>query len=137
MPIECALSALSRFTVLDLTRVRSGPTCVRELTDWGANVIKIKTPPDLVKGEALGDDARSEIASGPRNTGMATSVGNGRPRCGRDSVDQPRSNERAKLPNSIVAILEAISSLVTRRWVVLSVLRGRRGYANGATVASR
>lgn len=54
MPIERASSALSRFTVLDLTRVRSGPTCVRELADWGANVIKIETPPDLVKGEALG-----------------------------------------------------------------------------------
>ena len=54
MPIERASSALSRFTVLDLTRVRSGPTCVRQLADWGANVIKIETPPDLVKGEALG-----------------------------------------------------------------------------------
>src|SRR5450432_3788120 len=36
-----ASQALSRFTVLDLTRVRSGPTCVRQLADWGANVIKI------------------------------------------------------------------------------------------------
>jgi formyl-CoA transferase len=53
MPVELASSALSRFTVLDLTRVRSGPICVRELADWGANVIKIETPPGLVKGEAL------------------------------------------------------------------------------------
>jgi formyl-CoA transferase len=32
---------LERFTVIDLTRVRSGPTCVRQFADWGANVIKI------------------------------------------------------------------------------------------------
>lgn len=35
---------LARFTVLDLTRVRSGPTAVRQLADWGANVIKIEPP---------------------------------------------------------------------------------------------
>src|SRR5262249_12542843 len=40
MPFPRASQALSRFTVLDLTRVRSGPTCVRQLADWGANVIK-------------------------------------------------------------------------------------------------
>jgi formyl-CoA transferase len=33
------LQPLSRFSVLDLTRVRSGPTCVRQLADWGARVI--------------------------------------------------------------------------------------------------
>jgi formyl-CoA transferase len=54
MPFPRASEALSRFTVLDLTRVRSGPTCVRELADWGANVIKIETPPHLEKGEGPG-----------------------------------------------------------------------------------
>ena len=38
---------LSRFTVLDLTRVRSGPTAVRQLADWGANVIKIEAPESI------------------------------------------------------------------------------------------
>src|SRR5207247_11425112 len=35
---------LSRFKVLDPTRVRSGPTAVRQLADWGADVIKIESP---------------------------------------------------------------------------------------------
>src|SRR6202050_5016786 len=47
MPFPRASKALARFTVLDLTRGRSGPTCVRQLADWGANVIKIETPPGL------------------------------------------------------------------------------------------
>jgi crotonobetainyl-CoA:carnitine CoA-transferase CaiB-like acyl-CoA transferase len=29
-----------RFTVLDLTRDRSGPTCVRHLADWSVNVVR-------------------------------------------------------------------------------------------------
>src|SRR5450759_498323 len=54
MPCPRASQALARFTVLDLTRVRSGPTCVRQLADWGANVIKIETPPHLSEGEGPG-----------------------------------------------------------------------------------
>jgi crotonobetainyl-CoA:carnitine CoA-transferase CaiB-like acyl-CoA transferase len=58
MPFPRASQALERFTVLDLTRVRSGPTAVRQLADWGANVIKIETPPHLEPGDPAG---------GPRN----------------------------------------------------------------------
>jgi formyl-CoA transferase len=54
MPFSQASQALARFTVLDLTRVRSGPTCVRQLADWGANVIKIEMPPDEKGGEGMG-----------------------------------------------------------------------------------
>src|SRR5947207_5062323 len=54
MAFPRASQALSRFTVLDLTRVRSGPTCVRQLADWGANVIKIEMPPDEKGGDSPG-----------------------------------------------------------------------------------
>lgn len=45
---------LSRFTVLDLTRVRSGPTAVRQLADWGANVIKIEAPAAIDSAKGMG-----------------------------------------------------------------------------------
>src|SRR5271155_4500339 len=45
---------LARFKVLDLTRVRAGPTAVRQLADWGAQVIKIETPPEPGAGEGMG-----------------------------------------------------------------------------------
>src|SRR5256885_3374097 len=47
MPAPRASTALARYTVLDLTRVRAGPTCVRQLADWGANVVKIEPPEHL------------------------------------------------------------------------------------------
>jgi crotonobetainyl-CoA:carnitine CoA-transferase CaiB-like acyl-CoA transferase len=54
MPKISASTALSRFKVLDLSRVRAGPTCVRQLADWGADVIKIETPPGVDDKEGMG-----------------------------------------------------------------------------------
>ncbi|HEY4252326.1 MAG TPA: CaiB/BaiF CoA-transferase family protein [Roseomonas sp.] len=45
---------LSSLKVLDLTRVRSGPTCVRQLADWGADCIKIEAPDEVDTGKGMG-----------------------------------------------------------------------------------
>ncbi|MBI2322119.1 MAG: CoA transferase [Chloroflexi bacterium] len=37
---------LSHITVIDLTRQRSGPTCIRQLGDMGAQIIKVESPED-------------------------------------------------------------------------------------------
>ena len=49
---------LARFKVLDLSRVRAGPTAVRQLADWGAQVIKVESPEGDagMGGERLGPD---------------------------------------------------------------------------------
>jgi formyl-CoA transferase len=44
---------LARITVLDLTLARAGPTCVRHLADWGANVIRIE-PPEAASEDVAG-----------------------------------------------------------------------------------
>ncbi len=37
---------LDDIRVIDLTVARAGPTCVRQLADWGADVVRVEPPPD-------------------------------------------------------------------------------------------
>jgi crotonobetainyl-CoA:carnitine CoA-transferase CaiB-like acyl-CoA transferase len=50
--------ALAHIKVIDLTRARSGPTCIRQLSEMGAQVIKVEAPgtDDDATGERHGFD---------------------------------------------------------------------------------
>jgi crotonobetainyl-CoA:carnitine CoA-transferase CaiB-like acyl-CoA transferase len=54
MPRIAASPALSRLRILDLSRVRAGPTCVRQFADFGADVVKIESPPGVDPNEGMG-----------------------------------------------------------------------------------
>ena len=60
MPHLPASTALSRLCILDLSRVRAGPTCVKQFADFGADVIKIESPqPDEMSGARHGHDMQN------------------------------------------------------------------------------
>jgi len=57
MPRISASPALAKIRILDLTRVRAGPTCVRQFADFGADVVKIEnTSPEDMGGPRDGPD---------------------------------------------------------------------------------
>ena len=54
MTLDCASAALKGIRVIDLSRVRSGPTAARQFADWGADVIKVEPPESIEADGALG-----------------------------------------------------------------------------------
>jgi crotonobetainyl-CoA:carnitine CoA-transferase CaiB-like acyl-CoA transferase len=54
MPKIAASTALQRLRLIDLSRVRAGPTCVKQFADFGADVIKIESPPGVDPNENMG-----------------------------------------------------------------------------------
>jgi crotonobetainyl-CoA:carnitine CoA-transferase CaiB-like acyl-CoA transferase len=63
---------LARFHVLDLTRARAGPTCVRQLVDWGAQAIKIEMPGGRT-GDGMGGNRHGfDFQNLHRNKGSLT-----------------------------------------------------------------
>ena len=53
MPHLLGSSALNHLRVIDLSRVRAGPTCVRVLADFGADVIRVEPPPGADPNEGM------------------------------------------------------------------------------------
>jgi crotonobetainyl-CoA:carnitine CoA-transferase CaiB-like acyl-CoA transferase len=53
MPRPTPSTALESLRVLDLSRVRAGPTCARIFADFGADVLKIESPPGVDPNENM------------------------------------------------------------------------------------
>src|SRR5258708_19570497 len=54
MPKITASTALARLRILDLSRVRAGPTCVKQFADFGADVVRVAPPPGVHPDEGMG-----------------------------------------------------------------------------------
>ncbi len=72
MPHMPASAALQRFRVIDLTQVRSGPTCIRQLSDWGADVIQVQMPEHMRGDDTLGGQDGSDYQYTHRNKRSVT-----------------------------------------------------------------
>ncbi len=67
MPHLPASAALSHIRVIDLTQVRAGPTCCRQLADWGADVVQVQMPEHMRGDDTLGGQDGSDYQYTHRN----------------------------------------------------------------------
>ena len=73
---------LDDIRVIDLTVARAGPTCVRQLADWGADVIRVELPSDPSKPGVAGEDRHGSdvqyVHRNKRSLGLDLKTGDGR-----------------------------------------------------------
>lgn len=67
MPFLPASDALSHLKVIDLTRVRAGPTCARQFADWGADIIMVEMPENIGSHTDFGGRHRGDFQNLHRN----------------------------------------------------------------------
>jgi formyl-CoA transferase len=67
MPHQPASSALAKYRVIDMSQVRAGPTCCRQLADWGADVIQVQMPEHMRGDDTLGGQDGSDYQYTHRN----------------------------------------------------------------------
>ncbi len=73
---------LDDIRVIDLTVARAGPTCVRQLADWGADVVRVEAPtdpsvPSPVGGQRHGSDEQY-VHRNKRSLGLDLKTADGR-----------------------------------------------------------
>ncbi len=66
-PLSPPALPLAPYVVLDLTIARAGPTAVRLLADWGAEIIRIEPPPERDRGSVTGRRRGSDEQNLHRN----------------------------------------------------------------------
>ncbi len=74
MPFEPASEALSHIRVIDITRVRAGPTCVRQFADWGADVVMVELPLDDGQAADFGGRHKGDFQNLHRNKRSLTRI---------------------------------------------------------------
>jgi len=115
--------ALSHLRVIDLTRVRAGPTCVKQFADWGADVVKVEMP----SGDAddgFGPRQGSDFQNLHRNKRSLTL-----------NLKDPRGVEVLKrLVQSADVVIDATDNFATRHAVNRACVKFSSPLVSGAGV---